>query len=118
MGKKRPVWLRHMSALFICYSPKPRCRGSAAKTWRSGYHDDEDPVANGNPRRVGPQSLWDAQLGYAASRDVDIAVGVKNLLDRDPPFAAIGGRFQQGYDPAVGDPRGRTWYARARLRWR
>ena len=62
--------------------------------------------------------MWDAQLGYHVAAGWTLAVGVKNLFDRDPPFTNQGDSFQQGYDPSYADPRGRVWYARAGYRWR
>jgi iron complex outermembrane receptor protein len=87
------------------------------QTWRASYRD-ENPDANAAPRRVAPYRVWDAQIGYAARRDLDLVLGVKNLFDRDPPFTNQQSSMQVGYDPSYADPRGRVWYARAGYRWR
>src|SRR5271169_2374894 len=39
-----------------------------------------------------------------------VALGVKNLMDRAPPFSNQPFTRQVGYDPAYADPRGRTFY--------
>ena len=90
---------------------------TVVQTWRSGYVD-ANPRADGAVRSVVPYHVWDAQLGYREAAGWTLAVGVKNLFDRDPPFTNQGDSFQQGYDPSYADPRGRVWYARAGYRWR
>ena len=39
-----------------------------------------------------------------------MTLGVKNVLDRDPPASDQGQTFQVGYDPTNTDARGRTYY--------
>ena len=52
------------------------------------------------------------QASYRGWKDLIAAVGIRNLLDRAPPYTNAGGQnyFQAGYDPTYGDPRGRTYY--------
>ncbi len=90
---------------------------TVVQTWRGGTVD-ANPGADGAERSVAPYDVWDAQLGYRAAAGWTLAVGLKNLFDRDPPFTNQGHSFQQGYDPSYADPRGRVWYARAGYRWR
>jgi iron complex outermembrane receptor protein len=47
-----------------------------------------------------------------------LAVGVKNLLDRDPPYTNLTSNFLGGYDVSYGDPRGRYAYASATYSWK
>jgi iron complex outermembrane receptor protein len=56
--------------------------------------------------------VWDLQARYTGFRNWTLAVGVKNLFDRDPPFTNQPSTSQAGYDPSYADPRGRTYYAR------
>ena len=87
------------------------------QNWRGGYRD-ENPGADGNPRRVAPYRIWSAQSGYGGGADRwSLAIGIKNLLDTKPPFSNQADYFQQGYDPGYADPRGRVWYAQATCRW-
>jgi outer membrane receptor protein involved in Fe transport len=37
-----------------------------------------------------------------------ISLGVQNVLDTDPPFAA--GSFENGYDESIATIKGRFWY--------
>ncbi len=90
---------------------------TVVQTWRGGYVD-ANPGADGAERSVAAHHVWDAQLGYRDAGGWTLAVGLKNLFDRDPPFTNQGDSFQQGYDPSYADPRGRVWYARAGYRWR
>jgi iron complex outermembrane receptor protein len=54
------------------------------------------------------------QLAYNGVKNLKLVAGVKNLLDRDPPFTIAGaGVFQVGFDPGYADPRGRTVYFNA-----
>jgi iron complex outermembrane receptor protein len=91
-----------------------------AQTYRRG-HTDARPDAQGQVRRVSDYTVWDAQL---ARRDLPtpwgsarIAVGAKNVFDRDPPFSNQRSFVQVGYDPYYADPRGRYWYATLGLQW-
>ncbi len=46
-----------------------------------------------------------------------VVVGIKNLLDRDPPFTnAYQSNFAAGYNALTGDPRGRSFYLDVRYK--
>ena len=86
------------------------------ETYQSGYLDanvdrtgNPLPVA---PRSVGTYDVWNLQARYSGFAHTGIAVGVKNLMDRAPPFTNQPFTRQFGYDPTYADPRGRTYYAR------
>ncbi len=133
------VWEQQLDAItytsalgrkgFGIAGPVPRWRHSAmlnwhhdrwdatlAQTYQSGYFDANVtrtgallPVP---PRRVGSYDIWDLQGRYSGFRGVAIALGVKNFMDRAPPFSNQPFTRQFGYDPAYADPRGRTFYVR------
>ena len=75
-------------------------------------------VANGsvtpadwNPK-VKAYQLWNASLAWAGMKNLTVTAGVKNLLDKDPPFtAAYDGNLGVGssWEPRVADPRGRSY---------
>ncbi len=88
-----------------------------AQQWRSGY-TDEHPDGDGNSRRVAPYRVWNGQVAYGSPGAWQLVLGVKNLLNSDPPFSNQTDYFQVGYDPSYADPHGRFWYARATYRWR
>lgn len=86
---------------------------TAAMNWQSSYWDVpgslEDPVV---PRQVGAYETFDLQGSYSGIKNLRFTLGVKNLLDRIPPYSNQGFSFQSGYDPQYGDPRGRAFYLR------
>ncbi len=85
---------------------------------RAGYVDENRLLPDQTTRRVGTYRMWDGQLGYAWSRDVQWTLGVHNLFDAAPPFTNSDLQFQAGFDPAYADPDGRTWTLGLRLAWR
>jgi iron complex outermembrane receptor protein len=108
-----PRW-RHYASVYWSYGV---WSATLAQAFQSGYDeadlrycdDDGCPVR----RRVGTYSAWNLQAEYTGFRNTRLAIGVKNLFDRDPPRAQwnpTGGGL--GFDPSYADPRGRSFYAR------
>jgi len=110
--------------------PVPRCqtllsanldRGAWSATlshrFRQGFVDD-NTLPDGSTRRVAAYQVWDGQLAFAWSRDVQWSLGVHNLFDTPPPFTNSGPSFQVGYDPGYADPLGRTWNVGLHAAWR
>ena len=85
---------------------------------RAGYVDQNTLPPDESTHRVATYRMWDGQLGYAWSRDVQLTLGVHNLLDSTPPFTNSTTQFQAGFDPAYADPDGRTWTLGLRVAWR
>ena len=81
-----------------------------AQTFSSGYVDANLDAA-GKERRVGDYEVWNLQGTYAGFANATIALGVKNLFDRDPPASNQVALGQVMYDPRYADPRGRVFYA-------
>jgi iron complex outermembrane recepter protein len=71
-----------------------------------GYRDD------GGARDVGNVETWDLQGNWTGIKNLQVVLGVRNIMDRDPPASAQGQTFQVGYDPRYGDPFGRTFYGK------
>jgi iron complex outermembrane recepter protein len=69
-----------------------------------GYVDDS------GSRRVATYETMDAQVAWDGWRGFSATVGVKNIMDRDPPASDQGQTFQVGYDPRYTDARGRMLY--------
>lgn len=63
---------------------------------------------------MGTLSSWDAQASYSGIRNVVLTLGVKNLLDTDPPATNQQNTFQVGYDPSYYDARARFVYGSIR----
>ncbi len=79
---------------------------AAFYNWTNGYQDQ-----NGG-RRVGNYETYDVTGSYTLFKSLKVSLGIRNLFDRDPPFSNQNSYFQVGYDPTIGDPHGRVYYAR------
>lgn len=119
------------------FGPTPRWRHALTGTWKqgpwtaslthhytAGYQDYTDPGAVGGPnypavRQVDAYSTFDATAGWNGIKGLDVNVGVKNLLNQDPPStrAASGSGFQVGYDSTLANPLGRVWYVRLKYKF-
>ena len=88
-----------------------------ANTYQSSY-TDQQPDLDRNLRTVGALSLWDLQGTYTGFRDCKLTLGVKNLLDRDPPLSNQQSTFTAGFDPTYYDPRTRFVYSSVTYRFR
>ncbi|MCW5634854.1 MAG: TonB-dependent receptor [Rubrivivax sp.] len=87
-----------------------------AQNYYHGYRDGND--LNGNEHRVPAQSIYDAQVAYTGFKNLRVALGARNLFDKDPPvFIPTSNQFQAGYDITLYDPRGRVVYLTASLRF-
>jgi iron complex outermembrane receptor protein len=75
---------------------------------------DVNPDVDGNLRRVGSQSTWDLQGSYTGFKNLTLTLGVKNLMDTNPPFTNSNLAFQAGYDPSNYDARARFVYGSVR----
>jgi iron complex outermembrane receptor protein len=87
-----------------------------AQNYYSGYRDANDLL--GNEHRVPATSTYDAQVAFTGIKNLKVALGAKNLFDKDPPlFIGNGSSFQYGFDPTMSDPRGRFIYVNANYRF-
>ncbi|WP_105167697.1 TonB-dependent receptor [Pseudoalteromonas sp. T1lg23B] len=80
------------------------------------YRSDLSETVDGSliQKHVPVYFTVDYRLSYAYGDNANVTFGIKNLLDREPPFtlnAAAG--HQVGYDPRYADPYGRTFYIQA-----
>jgi iron complex outermembrane recepter protein len=72
---------------------------------------DEYPDGAGNQRTVGSYSLFDVYASYKPVKNLTVLFGIKNLLDKNPPFTnAFQGNFAAGYNALVADPLLRNFY--------
>lgn len=79
---------------------------SVVYNWGSGYLDYS------GTRNVGANETIDVLGSYTLLKTLKLGLGIKNLMDRNPPVSDQRQYFQIGYDPTVGDPHGRAYYAR------
>lgn len=104
----------------------PKWKGTLTTAWSRGpwdlfgavryTHSYTDYPSTVSPRTVAAQVLFDAQVAYKPGaawhpvlNGVSIALGVRNVFDRMPPYSAIA---SYGYDTAQYDLIGRFIYLR------
>lgn len=97
---------RHLAALNYDLGP---WAATLSQTYYLGYRD-QNPLPNGQPRRVGSYELWDFTTSYKPFKAIKIRLGVKNVLDRNPPVSNQIYSFLAGYDPNYTDSRGRLFF--------
>jgi iron complex outermembrane receptor protein len=93
--------------------------GLLQNVYRSGYKDQVLPgVANGivHPSDYNPDvkaySIFNLSLTYSGVPGTTVTAGIKNLLDKDPPFAITydsNSGAGSTWEPRVADPRGRSF---------
>jgi iron complex outermembrane recepter protein len=87
-----------------------------AQNYYTGYRTAND--LNGNTHNVPNQALYDANIAYMGIKGLKLALGVKNLFDKNPPmFIPVSNQFQAGYDITQYDPRGRFVYVSANYKF-
>jgi iron complex outermembrane receptor protein len=83
-----------------------------AQLYSAGYSEPRPEPATGT-RHVGSSSSWDLQGRYTGFAGWQLALGVRNLFDAEPPLTVQGTSFQTGFNPQVASPLGRTFYLSA-----
>ena len=101
--------------------------GTLSQTYRSGYLDQVLPgVASGRivppdwKPKVDEYITYNASVAYTGIKNTTITLGVKNLLDTDPPFAVTydsGSGAGSSWEPRVADPRGRAFTLRVEYKF-
>ena len=81
-----------------------------SQSFKSGYTDQNNVDAE-YKHNVPSYSLLNVSGSYVW-KGLLLTAGVKNLLDKEPPFSNQGTLFQKGYDPRYTDPIGRAYYLR------
>ena len=104
-----PRW-KHYATLTLDTGP---WSFTVANTYQSSYVDVNTDL-DGNERRVSSMSLFDVQGQYMGFRNLTLTLGVKNVLDTNPPATNQRISFQAGYDPQYYDARARFVYGQVR----
>ncbi|NYE64170.1 iron complex outermembrane receptor protein [Duganella sp. 1224] len=83
------------------------------QNFRTGYEVGHD--LNDNRVFIGAETIYDANVTWKGIKNLTLALGVKNLFDKQPqPIGtAVTNQFQAGYDINQYDPRGRFVYVTA-----
>ena len=86
---------------------------SLTENFQKRYHDAASSITE-EPRFVSAYQTVNGQVFYTGLKSFKFTLGVKNLFNRDPPYAnyaATTNNFIGGYDVSYGDPLGRFVYA-------
>jgi iron complex outermembrane receptor protein len=83
------------------------------QNYRTGYQVGHD--LNDNKVFISSEATYDANVTFRGIKNLTLALGVKNLFDKqpDPIGTAVTNQFQSGYDINQYDPRGRFVYVTA-----
>jgi iron complex outermembrane receptor protein len=75
-----------------------------------GYDQSPNPNTNGQLRVIGDYDIWNIGGAYTGLRNWTVSAGIKNLLDRNPPFSNQTQSNQIAYDPSYTDVHGRLYW--------
>ena len=88
-----------------------------AQNYYTGYRTGDRQI-DGVQNFVPNQSIYDVNVSYSGIKNLKLAIGVKNILDKNPPiFVPVSNQFQAGYDITQYDPRARFVYGTANYRF-
>ncbi len=92
---------------------------SLAQNYQKAYTDTlaSNAVAGSPLRRVSQYQTFDTQLTYSGIKSTKLTLGIKNLLNQDPPYTNNASNFLGGYDVTYADVRGRFIYLTATYRF-
>ena len=103
------VILRYKHILQLTYSNGPWAI-TGTQNWYNGYRTGNRAV-DGEPNFVGNSQLYDLRIAYSGIKNVSLAIGAKNVFDKNPDiFVPVSNQFQAGYDINQYDARARFIY--------
>ena len=110
--------LKWKHSAFVTYT-KDNFTFSFSQIYRDGYKNQALPgIANGTVTRpdfnpqVKPYIIYNTSVSVDIQEQFRLTAGVKNLFDKDPPFAITydsNTGAGSSWEPRVGDPRGRSF---------
>ena len=88
-----------------------------AQNFYSGYETGNRQI-DGERNFISDQATYDAQVAFSGVKGLKLALGVKNLFNKNPPiFVPVSNQFQAGYDITQYDPRARFVYVSANYKF-
>jgi len=109
--------LKWKHTAYVTYS-QGNWSGLFQNIYRAGYTDQVLPgVASGKVvpsnynAKVDAYSIFHASVSYTGVKNLTLTAGIKNLFDKDPPFAITydsNTGAGSSWEPRVADPRGRS----------
>ena len=110
------VVLRWKHRLAATYTMGPWAL-TLAQNFYTGYRTGDRQI-DGEQNYVNDQALYDLQVGFTGVKNLKVALGVKNLFDKNPPiYVPVSNQFQAGYDISLYDPRARFVYVTANYKF-
>lgn len=105
------VVLRWRETASMTYERGP-WSATVSQNYQNAYYDTRTTLqpATTPLRTVTAYETYDLQAAYTGFKSLRIVAGIKNLLDRDPPYANSGSGFIGSYDLSYTDVRGRFIY--------
>jgi iron complex outermembrane receptor protein len=112
---------RWRNGLNVTVENGPWTVGTSLRSVAGFYDSDRDFSVAKNARKVGSHEELDLLVQYSGIKNLDLSVGVKNLLDNDPPFslqnASSNAYTQMGFAELY-TARGRYFYVTAKYAFR
>ena len=117
-GQVPGVVLRWRHTASATYESGP-WSATVSQNFQNAYYDTRTSLqaASVPLRSVADYSTFDLQGTYNGFKSLRIVVGIKNVFDRDPPYANSGSGFVGSYDLSYADVRGRFIYTSATFRF-
>lgn len=110
------VILRWKHRLSATYTTGPWAV-TLAQNFYTGYRTGDRQI-DGEQHSVGDQAIYDLAVTYTGIKNLRLGLGVKNLMDKNPPiFVPVSNQFQGGYDITQYDPRARTVFLAANYKF-
>jgi iron complex outermembrane receptor protein len=104
-GNAYPRWT-HVASVDLARGP---WQGTLEQTYTNGWIE---AFQAGGTHRIPSISRVNAQVRYLGFRKLTLKLGVRNLMDRLPPYTDVSsyGSHAVGWANSVADPRGRFWW--------
>ncbi len=112
------VVLRWKHVANITYETGP-WSGTLTQNFQKAYVDvlGNFAPAGSTPRMVAEYQTFDAQGSYSGFKNLKLTLGLKNLIDTNPPYTNNTSNFLGGYDSSYADVRGRFVYGSVSYRF-
>ena len=111
------VLLRYKHIVSLNWSSGPWSATVIQNYW--GRYETAPEQVTGNRHFINAFETYDVQGEWTGLKWVKLAVGARNVFDRNPPvYIPVANYFQFGYDPSIYDPRGRFVYGRLTFSFR
>ena len=92
-------------------SPNAMWGGGVSNRFFSSYIDQNPvPLGGTGQRIVGCDSNWDVYASYKPVHPLTVLFGIRDVLNKNPPFSNQTGNWPTGYNPIYSSPLLRTFY--------